>query len=169
VLQDNRDATLFDYLSRAKDAALVVSERDEVEVNASKRLEQLQRSYDDLGGPDSTRTSAPAPSELFADWDTIESRLARATALAQLGLDDEAPREQQGTSNQQPAARREPREALPAHPVRCQPAVEMRGRLADWVAEIRRLRDAGETTLFVAATSGRAERTIELLKEYEVF
>src|SRR5262249_55543307 len=48
-------------------------------------------------------------------------------------------------------------------------AVEMRGRLGDWVAEIRRLRDAGETALFVAATPGRAERTIELLKEYEVF
>ena len=40
--------------------------------------------------------------------------------------------------------------------------------VADWVADIRRLRDAGETTLFVAATAGRAERIIELLKEYEV-
>jgi NAD(P)-dependent dehydrogenase (short-subunit alcohol dehydrogenase family) len=37
------------------------------------------------------------------------------------------------------------------------------------VAEIRRLRDDGETVLFVAATAGRAERTIELLKEYDVF
>src|SRR6266850_460306 len=45
----------------------------------------------------------------------------------------------------------------------------MRGRVADWVSEIRRLRDEGETTLFVAATAGRAERTIELLKEYDVF
>ena len=45
----------------------------------------------------------------------------------------------------------------------------MHGRVADWVAEIRRLRDDGETTLFVAATPGRAERTIELLKEYDVF
>ena len=45
----------------------------------------------------------------------------------------------------------------------------MNGRVADWVAEIRRLRDDGETTLFVAATPGRAERTIELLKEYDVF
>ena len=44
----------------------------------------------------------------------------------------------------------------------------MHGRVADWVADIRRLRDAGETTLFVAATAGRAERIIELLKEYEV-
>ena len=45
----------------------------------------------------------------------------------------------------------------------------MKGRVADWVADIRRLRDDGETTLFVAATPGRAERTIELLKEYDVF
>src|SRR5204863_1422675 len=48
-------------------------------------------------------------------------------------------------------------------------AVEMKGSVADWVAEIRRLRDQGDTTLFVAATPGRAERTIELLKEYDVF
>src|SRR5206468_547332 len=41
--------------------------------------------------------------------------------------------------------------------------------ILDWVAEIRRLRDAGETMLFVAATPGRAERTIELLKEQGVF
>jgi transcription-repair coupling factor (superfamily II helicase) len=45
----------------------------------------------------------------------------------------------------------------------------MKGRVADWVADIRRLRDEGETTLFVAATPGRAERTIELLKEYDIF
>ena len=45
----------------------------------------------------------------------------------------------------------------------------MRGRVADWVNEIRRLREHGETTLFVAATPGRAERTIELLKEYDLF
>ena len=60
-------------------------------------------------------------------------------------------------------------EALPAYHVHCQPAVEMRGRVVDWVAEIKRLRDAGDTTLFVAATAGRAERTVEVLKEYEVF
>src|SRR5205814_4317405 len=45
----------------------------------------------------------------------------------------------------------------------------MHGGGADWVAEIRRLRTEGETTLFVAGTSGRAERTIELLNEYDLF
>jgi len=44
----------------------------------------------------------------------------------------------------------------------------MHGRVADWVAEIRRLRGESEATLFVAATPGRAERTIELLKEYDL-
>jgi transcription-repair coupling factor (superfamily II helicase) len=52
--------------------------------------------------------------------------------------------------------------------IRCQPAVPMHGRVADWVSEIRKLRAAGDTTVFVAATPGRAERTVEILKEYEV-
>ncbi len=52
--------------------------------------------------------------------------------------------------------------------MRSQPAVELHGRIPDWVAAIRKLRADGETVLFVAASPGRAERTIELLKEYEV-
>ena len=52
--------------------------------------------------------------------------------------------------------------------VRCQPTQEFHGRIGDWVGEIRRRREQGETMLFVAATSGRAERTIEVLKEYDV-
>src|SRR4029077_9224310 len=39
---------------------------------------------------------------------------------------------------------------------------------ADWVADIRKQREAGGTTLFAAASAGRAERTVELLKEYDV-
>src|SRR5207249_3831956 len=88
----------------------------------------------------------------------IEPIYHQATRLAELGLDDDA----------DVAVSHTP-EALPAHHIRCQPAVEMRGRVADWVAEIKRLRDNGETVLFVAATPGRAERTVELLKDYDVF
>ena len=158
VLQDNRGATVFDYLSRANASRIIVSERDEVDANATKLLEQVQHSYEearermaDLKVRPTTDTDVgpafrPAePSDLFADWATVESRFAQATQLAQLGLD----------------------EGMRA--IRCQPAVELKGRVADWVAEIRRLRDEGESVLFVAATPGRAERTIELLKEYDVF
>jgi transcription-repair coupling factor (superfamily II helicase) len=149
VLQDDRRATLFDYLSRADGSQVVVSEQDEVETHAAKRLEQLQYGYEEA----LSRKERPAPpGELFADWDLIDSRLSHATHLAQLGVDDDQP----ATSSEQRA-------------IKCQPAVELKGRVADWVADIRRLREEGETTLFVAATPGRAERTVELLKEYDVF
>ncbi len=100
--------------------------------------------------------AVPEPSVFVADWETVAARLNQATHLAQLGLDD----------LQSPAPGPQ---SSAARAIRCQPAVEMRGRVADWVTEIRRLRDDCETTLFVAATPGRAERTIELLKEYDVF
>src|SRR5438552_12676585 len=46
VLQDDRSATLFDYLARAKESRAIVSEADEVETNAVRLLEQIHRSYD---------------------------------------------------------------------------------------------------------------------------
>ena len=141
---EDRSSTLFEHLSRAKESRVVVSERDEVEANAQKLIERLDESYASIATGRASGVAVPAPADLFAKWDDVESHLATGTSLPQLGVDDES------------------------HPVRCQPAVEMHGRLAEWVAEIRRLREAGETTIFVAATTGRAERTIEVLKEYEV-
>jgi transcription-repair coupling factor (superfamily II helicase) len=158
VLHDNRAATIFDYLSRAREALVVVSEADEVSANAVKLFESLQQSYEDAVAR--KERHAPPLGELFAAPSVIESRLAAATHLAELGLGDDA---------LDAVTTAEPRADPPAHRVRSQPAVEMKGRVADWVASIRRLRDDGETTLFVAATPGRAERTIEVLKEYEVF
>jgi len=46
--------------------------------------------------------------------------------------------------------------------------MEYHGRLGEWVEEIRRARERGDTVVFIAATPGRAERTIELLADYEV-
>jgi transcription-repair coupling factor (superfamily II helicase) len=147
----DRSATVFDYFNLAGDSRIIVSEPDEVEANGTSLLEQLQRSYEEVV---SRKQPALPPAELFADWDTIQGRLKQGTALVALGVDSlvepsDAP---SGTTH-----------------VRCQPTVAMHGRVADWVVEIRRLRDEGESVLFVAATPGRAERTIELLKEYDVF
>src|SRR5258705_3235581 len=46
VLQDDRRATLFDYLSRLDASRIIVSERDEVEGNAAQVLEQIRQSYE---------------------------------------------------------------------------------------------------------------------------
>jgi transcription-repair coupling factor (superfamily II helicase) len=207
VLSDDRSATIFDYLARAREVQIVVSERDEVDAAALKLVEQMERSYDqatghaqpkdvvvtedewdDLSADDDadmvveraelksrrgtlasgfSRTrresvpggghDVPDPSELFVSWDEVTTRLATATTLSQLGIDNDAAADPQSTIR------------LPQSAIKCQPAVEFRGRVPDWVAEIHRLRNEGHTTVFVAATAGRAERTIELLKEYDVF
>ncbi|HMD37337.1 MAG TPA: CarD family transcriptional regulator, partial [Vicinamibacterales bacterium] len=139
---EDRSSTLFEHLSRAKDPRVIVSEADEVEANARKLIERVRESHDEAVARE--KRPLPSPADLFAAWDVVDAHLKAGTSLPQLGLDDAAA------------------------PIRCQPAVEMRGRVGDWVAEIRRLREGGETTVFVAATTGRAERTIEVLKEYEV-
>ena len=148
VLSTDRSATLFEFLARARASRIVVSERDEIDASALKLLDQVRHSHDEAMG---RHEDVPDPGDLFADWINIETALARATNLVQLGIDE--------AQSPEPKATR----------VRCQPAIELKGRVAEWVAQIRGLRDEGETTLFVAATAGRAERTIELLKEYDVF
>jgi transcription-repair coupling factor (superfamily II helicase) len=140
----DRLATLFDYLRRARASRLIVAERDEVDANATRLVEQIQRSYADAA---SRREQALPPAQLFVEWPAIEAYLRQATHLAQLSIEDAAP----GTVH-----------------IRCQPAIELKGRVADWAAEIRALRERGDTVLFIAATPGRAERTIELLKEYDL-
>ncbi|HEY2908260.1 MAG TPA: transcription-repair coupling factor [Vicinamibacterales bacterium] len=161
VLNDQRAATVFDYLSRARDSRVILSEADEVGAAGAKLIEQVQHSYDEALSKATAGPKPVPPSELLADWDAVSGRLAAATELSQLGLDDDAP----GTTEVDAP----PKAALPFRRIRCQPAIELHGRVTDWVTEIRRLRDDGDITLFVAATPGRAERTIELLKEYDVF
>jgi transcription-repair coupling factor (superfamily II helicase) len=141
VLGEDRSATLLDYLAQARDARVMVSERDEVDANVEKAMDQLQHGYQEA----LNRHEQPsAPAALFADWGQVSAKLSSGTVLAELGLDSDA------------------------HHIPCQPAVELHGRVGDFVAAIRKLREASETVVFVAATPGRAERTIELLKEYDV-
>ena len=155
VLEKDRGATLFDYLALVSEARIVVSEADEVASHALKLGEQIRRGYDEAVG---RKERALPPADLVLDWPAIDTRLARATFLSQLGLDGVVEGVVEGAVVQESGRH-----------VRCQPAVEMKGRVADWAADIRRLREDGDTVLFVAMTAGRAERTIELLKEYEIF
>ncbi len=233
VLGDDRDGTVFDYLSRMPDSRIVISEPEETRAAFNRLAEQMQRSYatvtsrtpeppeeqwvddgwdeDDAAGaqsddkpalrvrtaggrkiltvshdarsaasaePAAGRTGRPRtdraprvnlgelrpPSELFVDVATIDARIASATTLVELGIEPEQPAEPVEGTHAPPAAA-----AMRTGSLRCQPSVEFRGRVPDWVAEIKRLRQDGESILFVAGTSGRAERTIELLKEYDLF
>jgi transcription-repair coupling factor (superfamily II helicase) len=158
------ESTIFDYLARVKTTRIIVSEPDEVEANAKKVSAQIARSYEEARSSSRTpgNVDLPRPDQLLVDWDAVAARLAPGTAIRELGVDD--PESQDGIDQAGPSAA-----VTRGRTVRVQPVVELHGRVGEWAAEIKARREAGETTLFVAASAGRAERTIELLKEYEIF
>ena len=144
----DRSATVLDYLRLAGRPTLLVSEGDDVRAYGEKLAQQIQASYDEAVA----RGGRPAePGELVTPWDEIRTWLDAGTQLESLDVSGG------GVAG-----------GGHVH-VACQPAMEFNGRVQDWVAQIRRGREAGETILFVADSAGRAERTIEVLADYDVF
>ena len=139
--------SFFDYLHGGRDVSFIVSEEEEIAAQVNKLTEQLTASYEETQAEDDT---APAPEELFLEWEDVAARLAGATRLELLAID-----ERHGPPDR-------------SLTIACQPAAEFRGRIQEWIAEVRRMRERGDTVLFVAGTEGRAERTVELLAEYDL-
>ena len=138
----DRSATFIEYVRRAG-VEVVVFEQDDV----VDRVRALERQWRDSADVLLSRGKAAPPFESLAVAQTeLVPWLAAAHQVSQLALDD-------GSAGNHVSAT---------------PAMEFRGRIADWAEEIRRLRARDETVVFVAATSGRAERTIEILKDYDV-
>jgi transcription-repair coupling factor (superfamily II helicase) len=147
--RQDRSATVFDYLWAGQRPVVLVSEPDEVKAHGQKLTEQIHASYQEAVAKGIT---AASPAELILDWDEAARRLAGATALETLEIAGPV----EGDTR-------------PSVHVSCQPAMEFSGRVQDWVAEIRRGREQGDTIIFIANSAGRAERTIELLADYDVF
>ncbi|MGE5815136.1 MAG: transcription-repair coupling factor, partial [Acidobacteriota bacterium] len=145
-VQADRSATILDYLSRGASWTVFVSEPEEVRARASKRVEQLRGGYEDalqrLPG-----TLVARPEELIITFDALAPLTDHAVMLEELGIEDPN---------------------IATRHVPCQPAVEFRGRIADWVQEIRLGRERGDQVLFIAGTQGRVERTVELLRDYDL-
>jgi transcription-repair coupling factor (superfamily II helicase) len=139
----DRTATIVDYV-RGSGASLAVFEIDDIEERGRSLDEQWRASAEDA----TAHGRALPPFEaIAASWDGLSEWLADGRRISQLAVE-----EQEDSS---------------VH-VSCPPTLEYRGRISDWVEEVRKGRDAGEISVFVAATPGRAERTLELLAEYDV-
>ncbi|MGH7340503.1 MAG: CarD family transcriptional regulator, partial [Candidatus Rokuibacteriota bacterium] len=135
---------IFEFLASSRRLHLVVSEYEQVEQQALKVREQLETSSRDAAARGHVAT---LPVErAFSAWADIERRAATGARLEELSLEDETG----------------------VHQISCQPAMEFRGRVADWIADIRQARERGDTVLFVADSAGRAERTVEILREYDI-
>ncbi len=146
----DRSATVFDYLWSKGRPTVLVSEPDEVRAHGEKLTRQVQASYEEALAK-GNRPEPPAA--LLLSWDEASSWLddGRALETLTIGAADSGDTVRGGVA------------------IACQPAVGFAGRVPDWAAEIRRGRERGDTAVFVANTHGRAERTIELLADYEIF
>ena len=143
----DRTGTFNDYVRRAS-ARFVVTEPLETADRLRQAVEQVRASYADAVAREDP---APPPATLQVDDGEADGWLAGATTLDALEI-AETPRE--GAA---PPGRRH---------VACQPAVELRGRLRDWVADVERGRARQDVQVFVAETAGRSERIVELLGEH---
>ncbi len=143
--EPDRSAWLGDYLRQLPAGRIFLSEAEESRRVIEARLSQAARGFADA---EERGDTALSPDELLVDWPTLDRWLDAATRLEQLWEDQDT--------------------ADTARHVACQPVVEFHGRLADWAAEITRIRERGETALLVAGTPGRAERVIELLADYDL-
>jgi transcription-repair coupling factor (superfamily II helicase) len=147
-------ATLLDYLGQP---FIYVSEPDAVRARAEKSLAQYEASHGEMA---LRGRQLPPPASLFIPLDDLDALLSLGTVLEELELAGgtplplgaEAPRSGQASTVSTTSI----------------PSPSFHSRIADWVSEIRAARAAGETVLFVAETPGRAERTVEVLKDYEL-
>ncbi len=140
----DRTATVIDYF-RASGATLVAFEPDDVREQALKLETQWRASAHDFI---QRGRAVPEYTAIAIDRADLDAGLGRARRVTELALEGEGA---SGTRH-----------------VPCVPAIAYHGRIGDWVNEIRAAREQGDDVLFVAASPGRAERTIELLADYDV-
>ncbi|MDP2318598.1 MAG: transcription-repair coupling factor [Acidobacteriota bacterium] len=147
-------STVFDYVRATRDHSVFVAEPADVQKQIEAAWEQLQTSYADAVERSAKGAAVlkAQPSELMLSWPEVESALVGASIIEELGLDEEA-----GT--EVPALRTQ---------LSVQPVASFHGRIADWVADVRAALERGDRVVFVAGTHGRAERTVELLRDYDV-
>ena len=135
---------VLDFLSGSQRLLLLISEYEQVEQQAVKVREQLEASSQEAAARGHVATRPV--DEAFITWSAIEPRTTSAARLEELSLEDESG----------------------VHQVSAQPAMEFRGRVGDWIADVRQARAQGDAVLFVADSPGRAERTVEILREYDI-
>ena len=161
----DRPATFFTYLGRTPRLRLFVSEFDKVREAGDRKFTALLDSYQDA----LARDERPLPpGRLMLPWPDVMSLLPSATWLETFAADPMIADDAMPDVPSQAAASKTDGGSRAERYVSCQPAPTFHGRVPDWVAELRKGREMGETAVLVAETAGRAERVIEILRDYGV-
>jgi transcription-repair coupling factor (superfamily II helicase) len=157
---DETPGSILDYVGNA---AVVIAEPSDVRAQVEQAFTNVRASFEERARANDASPSMLPPERLLLDWSGMAPLFARATLLEELGLDHE-PTASPGT----PAPATDQRPSAPGLHVAYQPPQEFKGRIPDWVADIRLALAREDTVLFVAGSRGRAERTVELLRDYDV-
>ncbi len=116
----------------------------------------------------------PTPASLILNAYEVLPILSKAVTLEALGIDDGGDREAplKGYYRRRCCnSRRKPRLSYDwrhQKHVPCQPTQEFHGRVADWIGDGAIGAGARRHRAVRVATHGRAERTTELLRDYEI-
>ena len=135
-------ASLIDYLGKAQ---VIVAEPEDVRAQVEQTWNSVAASYEERAPADG---SVPEPQRLLVSWGELQPLFARGMSIEELSLEDAA--------------------GDHALHVAYQPPQEFKGRIPDWVNDVRQALEREDAVLFVAGTRGRAERTVELLRDYDV-
>ena len=146
-------SSIFQFL-RTRDAQIWVAEPADVDAHVKAAWEQIATSYADAverhrGGPAPRR-----PEELLLAADELQAELSIATVVEELAIGD--PLAEGGRPTAEGVA------------VHAQPTATFHGRIPDWIADVRNAQAEGDLVVFVAGSHGRAERTVELLTDYDI-
>jgi transcription-repair coupling factor (superfamily II helicase) len=156
-------SNLFQFL-RTRDAQIWVSEPTDVDSHVKAAWEQITTSYSDAverhrGGPEPL-----LPADLILSEEELKAEFVSAVVVEELSIEDASPAG--GTSAFAPGASAD-REVPPLQ-LSTQPTAVFHGRIPDWIADVKSAQADGDQVVLVAGSHGRAERTVELLKDYDV-
>jgi transcription-repair coupling factor (superfamily II helicase) len=134
---------LFQFL-RTRDAQVWISEPSDVEGHIKSAWEQVASSYSDAIER-SKGVEPPPPADLLITEDEVAPEFANAVVVEELAIGE--------TNGLQ---------------LSTQPIATFHGRIPDWINDVKSAQSNGDHVVFVAGSHGRAERTVELLKDYDV-
>jgi transcription-repair coupling factor (superfamily II helicase) len=148
--QSERRASVFEFL-RTRDSQVWISEPTDVQGHIKAAWEQIGTSYADA--VERSKGIAPSqPTDLLATEEEIAAQLANAVVVEELGIGDQ----ESGIRDQGELS------------VSVQPTATFHGRIPDWINDVKAAQANGDHVVFVAGSHGRAERTVELLTDYDV-
>ncbi len=136
-------SNLFQFL-RTRDAQVWISEPSDVDGHLKSAWEQIASSYSDAVER-AKGAEPPQPADLLITEDEIASGLANAVIVEELAIGESS-----GLA------------------LSTQPVATFHGRIPDWINDVKSAQSNGDHVVFVAGSRGRAERTVELLKDYDV-